>query len=79
MPDASGAIEVIGDAKLWKKVLETRTNVLVLFTMTPKPIQPRLRLVLQQANAEIRGVGTIIHVPCRYGTFHGLKLCFVNL
>lgn len=63
-PDNSGTVETIEDPKEWKKVLESRTNVLAVFTVAQKVIPTRLRTVLQQANVEIRGIGTIVHVPC---------------
>lgn len=66
-------IDDIYDIKDFKKILRTKTNVLVCFTNSPKQIGPLLKVVRDVAQA-VKGQGTLILMDCSGYVF----LYFVN-
>ncbi|CAN9498488.1 unnamed protein product [Ophioblennius macclurei] len=68
----SPLIERVGDHKDFKKLLRTRTNVLVLYTKTATSGDAHLKLLSDVAQA-VKGQGTIAWVNC--GDSEGRKLC----
>lgn len=69
---ASPLIEKISDQKDFKKLLRTRTNVLVLYSKSGAAAESQLRLLSDVADA-VKGIGTIAWVDC--GDSEGRKLC----
>ena len=53
----------VSDLKEWKKILKTRTNILVLFADGKKPVSEFLPL-FETVAEEIRGKGTMVFVDC---------------
>uniref|UniRef100_A0AAR2KIL8 Protein disulfide-isomerase A5 n=1 Tax=Pygocentrus nattereri TaxID=42514 RepID=A0AAR2KIL8_PYGNA len=68
----SPLIEKVSDHKDFKKLLRTRTNVLVLYTKSATSGDPQLKLLSDVAQA-VKGQGTIAWVNC--GDSEGRKLC----
>uniref|UniRef100_A0A8C5BTR2 Protein disulfide isomerase family A, member 5 n=1 Tax=Gadus morhua TaxID=8049 RepID=A0A8C5BTR2_GADMO len=68
----SPLIEKVSDHKDFKKLLRTRTNVLVLYTKTDSSGDPQLKLLSDVAQS-VKGQGTIAWVNC--GDTEGRKLC----
>ncbi|XP_028847852.1 protein disulfide-isomerase A5 [Denticeps clupeoides] len=68
----SQLIERVSDHKDFKKLLRTRTNVLVLYTKSATSTEPQLKLLSDVAQA-VKGQGTIAWVNC--GDSEGRKLC----
>uniref|UniRef100_A0A672IME7 Thioredoxin domain-containing protein n=1 Tax=Salarias fasciatus TaxID=181472 RepID=A0A672IME7_SALFA len=68
----SPLIEKVGDHKDLKKLLRTRTNVLVLYTKTAAAGDAHLKLLSDVAQA-LKGQATIAWVDC--GDSDGRKLC----
>uniref|UniRef100_G3N8J0 Protein disulfide-isomerase A5 n=1 Tax=Gasterosteus aculeatus aculeatus TaxID=481459 RepID=G3N8J0_GASAC len=68
----SPLIEKVSDHKDFKKLLRTRTNVLVLYTNTASSGDSHLKLLSDVAQA-VKGQGTIAWVNC--GDPEGRKLC----
>uniref|UniRef100_A0A674NPT6 Protein disulfide-isomerase A5 n=1 Tax=Takifugu rubripes TaxID=31033 RepID=A0A674NPT6_TAKRU len=68
----SPLIEKVGDHKDFKKLLRTRTNVLVLYTKSDTSGDPHLKLLSDVAQT-VKGQGTIAWVNC--GDSEGRKLC----
>ncbi|XP_027020414.1 protein disulfide-isomerase A5 [Tachysurus fulvidraco] len=68
----SPLIERVSDHKDFKKLLRTRTNVLVLYTKTATSGDVQLKLLTDVAQA-VKGQGTIAWVNC--GDSEGRKLC----
>ncbi|TMS06451.1 Protein disulfide-isomerase A5, partial [Larimichthys crocea] len=68
----SPLIEKVSDHKDFKKLLRTRTNVLVLYTKTATSGDSHLKLLSDVAQT-VKGQGTIAWVNC--GDSEGRKLC----
>ncbi|MEQ2239150.1 Protein disulfide-isomerase A5, partial [Ilyodon furcidens] len=68
----SPLIEKVSDHKDFKKLLRTRTNVLVLYTKTATSGDSSLKLLSDVAQT-VKGQGTIAWVNC--GDSEGRKLC----
>uniref|UniRef100_A0A8C7YQN1 Protein disulfide isomerase family A, member 5 n=1 Tax=Oryzias sinensis TaxID=183150 RepID=A0A8C7YQN1_9TELE len=68
----SPLIDKVGDHKDFKKLLRTRTNVLVLYTKTATSGDSHLKLLSDVAQT-VKGQGTIAWVNC--GDSEGRKLC----
>ncbi|KTG33949.1 hypothetical protein cypCar_00009276 [Cyprinus carpio] len=68
----SPLIEKVSDHKDFKKLLRTRTNVLVLYTKSASSGDAQLKLLSDVAQA-VKGQGTIAWVNC--GDSEGRKLC----
>uniref|UniRef100_A0A8C6LES3 Protein disulfide isomerase family A member 5 n=1 Tax=Nothobranchius furzeri TaxID=105023 RepID=A0A8C6LES3_NOTFU len=68
----SPLIEKVSDHKDFKKLLRTRTNVLVLYTKTATSGESHLKLLSSVAQT-VKGQGTIAWVNC--GDSEGRKLC----
>ncbi|XP_067265203.1 protein disulfide-isomerase A5 [Chanodichthys erythropterus] len=68
----SPLIERVNDHKDFKKLLRTRTNVLVLYTKSASSGDAHLKLLSDVAQA-VKGQGTIAWVNC--GDSEGRKLC----
>ncbi|KAA0715574.1 Protein disulfide-isomerase A5 [Triplophysa tibetana] len=68
----SPLIEKVNDHKDFKKLLRTRTNVLVLYTKSASSGDAHLKLLSDVAQA-VKGQGTIAWVNC--GDTEGRKLC----
>uniref|UniRef100_A0A3Q3XBY1 Protein disulfide-isomerase A5 n=1 Tax=Mola mola TaxID=94237 RepID=A0A3Q3XBY1_MOLML len=68
----SPVIEKVSDHKDFKKLLRTRTNVLVLYTKTATSGDSHLKLLSNVAQT-VKGQGTIAWVNC--GDTEGRKLC----
>uniref|UniRef100_A0A668A1Q4 Protein disulfide isomerase family A, member 5 n=1 Tax=Myripristis murdjan TaxID=586833 RepID=A0A668A1Q4_9TELE len=68
----SPLIERVSDHKDFKKLLRTRTNVLVLYTKTATSGDSQLKLLSDVAQT-VKGQGTIAWVNC--GDAEGRKLC----
>ncbi|KAJ3592428.1 hypothetical protein NHX12_007555, partial [Muraenolepis orangiensis] len=68
----SPLIEKVSDHKDFKKLLRTRTNVLVLYTKTGTSGDPQLKLLSDVAQT-VKGQGTVAWVNC--GDTEGRKLC----
>ena len=64
-------IEEINDQKDFKKLLRTKTNVLVVFHSSA--IDVDLSKVLKEAAEMVKGIGTIVNVDC--SDTNGKKLC----
>ena len=65
-------INTVSDHKAWKKLLKTRTNVLVLFANGEKNAQGFLP-VFEKVAYEVRGQGTLVFIDCQ--SKDGKKLC----
>lgn len=65
-------VNTVSDHKAWKKLVKTRTNVLVLFTNGEKSAQGILP-TFEKVAYEIRGQGTLVFIDCQ--TKDGKKLC----
>ena len=65
-------VNTITDHKAWKKLLKTRTNVLVLFANGEKNAQGILP-IFEKVAYEIRGQGTLVFIDCQ--SKDGKKLC----
>uniref|UniRef100_A0A8C9W0R2 Protein disulfide-isomerase A5 n=1 Tax=Scleropages formosus TaxID=113540 RepID=A0A8C9W0R2_SCLFO len=68
----SPLIEKVSDHKDFKKLLRTRTNVLILYTHSATSGDTQLKLLSEVAQA-VKGQGTIAWVNC--GDSEGRKLC----
>lgn len=66
-------VESISDPKEWKKLLRTRTNVLVLYSKGK--IKQELNNVFNEVSRELRGTATLVHIDCQGD---GKKLCKKN-
>ncbi|MED6236079.1 Protein disulfide-isomerase A5 [Ataeniobius toweri] len=64
----SPLIEKVSDHKDFKKLLRTRTNVLVLYTKTATSGDSSLKLLSDVAQT-VKGQGTIAWVNCGYTLF----------
>ena len=75
-PTVSGGnfkhVNTVDDYKAWKKVLKTRTNVLVLFANGEKNARGILP-IFEKVAYEVRGQGTLLFIDCK--TKDGKKLC----
>ncbi|XP_077996871.1 protein disulfide-isomerase A5-like [Glandiceps talaboti] len=56
-------IENVDDIKEFKKILRTRTNIMVLFTKSAKSVS-RLMGTYGDVAAEVKGLGTLVFVDC---------------
>ncbi|MGH0152640.1 UNVERIFIED_CONTAM: hypothetical protein FKN15_047211 [Acipenser sinensis] len=65
----SPLIETVSDHKDFKKLLRTRTNVLILYSKSAAAGERQLKLLSDVAQA-VKGQGTIAWVDCGDGTFH---------
>merc|ERR1712241_782252 len=65
------AIQEISDHKEFKKLMKTKTNVLVYFF--DKPTSGKLINILRDVADKVKGTGTIVSVDC--GQSDGKKLC----
>ncbi|KAG7276430.1 hypothetical protein CRUP_007490 [Coryphaenoides rupestris] len=65
----SPLIEKVSDHKDFKKLLRTRTNVLVLYTKTGTSGDHQLKLLSDVAQT-VKGQGTVAWVNCGDGSFH---------
>ncbi|KAK6485292.1 protein disulfide-isomerase A5-like [Huso huso] len=68
----SPLIETVSDHKDFKKLLRTRTNVLILYSKSAAAGERQLKLLSDVAQA-VKGQGTIAWVDC--GDSEGRKLC----
>ncbi|XP_048834761.1 protein disulfide-isomerase A5 [Brienomyrus brachyistius] len=68
----SPLIETVSDHKDFKKLLRTRTNVLILYTKSDMSGEGHLKLLSEVAQA-VKGQGTIAWINC--GDSEGRKLC----
>ena len=62
-------INELNDVKEWKKLIKTKTNVLIYFLPGPRPtpaISDTLK-ALQEAADLVRGIGTIAVTDCSAG------------
>lgn len=66
-------VENISDPKEWKKLLRTRTNVLVLYSKGK--VKQELNSVFNEVSRELRGTATLVHIDCQGD---GKKLCKKN-
>ncbi|KAK8753003.1 hypothetical protein OTU49_001936, partial [Cherax quadricarinatus] len=66
-------VESIADPKDWKKLLRTRTNVLVLYSRGK--IKQEIHNIFNEVSRELRGTATLVHVDC---SGDGKKLCKKN-
>ena len=64
-------VQEISDHKEFKKLMKTKTNVLVYFF--DKPTSSKLINILREVADKVKGTGTIINVDCSQGD--GKKLC----
>ena len=64
-------VQEISDHKELKKLLKTKTNVLIYFF--DKPTSGKLINVLREVGDKVKGTGTIVSVDCSQGD--GKKLC----
>jgi len=64
-------VQEISDHKEFKKLLKTKTNVLVYFF--DKPTSGKLINVLREVGDKVKGTGTIVSVDCSQSD--GKKLC----
>ena len=46
----------------WKKLLRTRTNILVLYTRGK--VKQEINQVFTEVSRELRGTATLVHVDC---------------
>ena len=65
-------VKSVNDHKEWKKVLKTKTNVLVLFSNGEKSAENILP-IYEKVAYDIRGKGTLLYVDCK--SKDGKKLC----
>ena len=56
-------LEDISDNKAWKKLAKSRSNVLVAFSRGAA-LPSKLSTLLRQANDQVRGEGSIVHIAC---------------
>lgn len=56
-------IEQIADNKSWKKLVKSRSNVLVAFSRDAA-LPAKLSSLLRQANEQVHGEGSIVHIAC---------------
>ncbi|KAL7638944.1 UNVERIFIED_CONTAM: hypothetical protein RMT77_010478 [Armadillidium vulgare] len=66
-------VETVSDSKDWKKILRTRTNVLVLYTKGK--VKNEIASVFADVSRELRGTATLIQIDC---VGEGKKLCKKN-
>ena len=57
------SLEDIPDNKAWKKLFKSRSNILVAFSRGAT-LPSKLSTLLRQANDQVRGEGTIVHISC---------------
>jgi protein disulfide-isomerase A5 len=57
------ALEDVSDIKEFKKLLKTRTSVLVVFTKSTKEASQLTKVLVEVADI-VRGTGTIVSVDC---------------
>nr|XP_027210450.1 protein disulfide-isomerase A5-like [Penaeus vannamei] len=66
-------VESISDPKEWKKLLRTRTNILVLYSRGK--VKQEINNIFTEVSRELRGTATLVHIDC---AGDGKKLCKKN-
>jgi protein disulfide isomerase family A protein 5 len=69
---AKPLVDSVDDHKEFKKLLRTKTNVLVLFSSSDKR-SAEVRKVMEEASLEVKGLATLLTVDC--SSKEGRKLC----
>jgi hypothetical protein len=61
-----GRLNEVSDVKEWKRLLKTKTNVLIAFLPGPRrePVTTETLKVLTEVSDIVKGIGTVVTADC---------------